>query len=80
MPLGRGFAWFDMGVPDSLLDASSYVATLEKRQGLKISCPEEIAYRQGFISRADLAALATQRYARCDYGRYLESIVEEQPF
>ena len=49
--MGRGFAWFDMGTHDSLLEASSFVQTLEKRQGLRIACPEEIAYNQGFVSR-----------------------------
>jgi glucose-1-phosphate thymidylyltransferase len=79
VPLGRGFAWFDTGVPDALLDASSYVATLEKRQGLKISCPEEIAYRQGFVSQADLAGLVEAKYAKCEYGSYLRRLLSEQP-
>ena len=72
--LGRGFAWFDTGVPDSLLDAANYVATLEKRQGLKIACPEEIACRQGYISPDQLLALIEARYAKCDYGEYLRIV------
>jgi glucose-1-phosphate thymidylyltransferase len=75
--LGRGFAWFDTGVPESLLDAASYVATLEKRQGLKIACPEEIAYRQGFISANHLARLIGERYGNCEYGRYLQTILDD---
>lgn len=75
--LGRGFAWFDTGTPDSLLDAAMYVATIEKRQGLKIAAPEEIAFRQGFIGAADLQRLIAERYPRNDYGRYLKSILAE---
>ena len=78
VPLGRGFAWFDTGVPDALLDASSYVATLEKRQGLKISCPEEIAFRQGIISHAHLLALVEEKYAKSDYGEYLRGVLSER--
>lgn len=77
VPLGRGFAWFDTGVPESLLDASSYVATLEKRQGLKISCPEEIALRQGFISARQLASLVEAKYSKCEYGSYLRRVFIE---
>jgi glucose-1-phosphate thymidylyltransferase len=69
----RGFAWLDTGTKDSLLDASNFVAAIEKRQGLKIACLEEIAYQQGFISAAQVAALATA-YAN-DYGSYLEGLV-----
>ncbi len=75
--LGRGYAWFDAGVPDSLLDAANYVATLEKRQGLKIACPEEIALRQGFVSDAQLRMLINDFYKGSDYGHYLTSIVDE---
>lgn len=73
--MGRGYAWFDTGTPDSLLDAASYVATIEKRQGLKIAVPEEIAFRQGFISTGDLDRLIAERYAKNDYGRYLRSVL-----
>ncbi|WP_337271424.1 glucose-1-phosphate thymidylyltransferase RfbA [Oryzifoliimicrobium ureilyticus] len=72
--LGRGFAWFDTGTPDSLLNAAEFVATLERRQDVKISCPEEIAYRQGFIDRAALTRLA-QEYGKSAYGAYLREIV-----
>ncbi len=75
--LGRGFAWFDAGTPDSLLDAANYVATIEKRQGLKIASPEEIAYRCGFISEQDLGRLAVDVYAGNDYGRYLEAVLAD---
>lgn len=75
--MGRGFAWFDTGTPDSLLDAANYVATIEKRQGVKISSPEEIAVREGFISPADLERLVAERYAKNDYGVYLRSVLAE---
>jgi len=75
--LGRGYAWFDTGTPDSLLEASNYVATIEKRQGLKIASPEEIAVRQGFISPAELERLIAQRYAKNDYGSYLKGVLAE---
>lgn len=75
--MGRGFAWFDTGTPDSLLEAASYVATIEKRQGSKIASPEEIAYRQGFITAADLERLIGERYAKNDYGRYLKGVLAE---
>jgi glucose-1-phosphate thymidylyltransferase len=75
--MGRGFAWFDTGTPDSLLEAANYVATIEKRQGLKIASPEEIAIRQGFITTSDLERLIAERYAKNDYGRYLKSVLGE---
>jgi glucose-1-phosphate thymidylyltransferase len=75
--LGRGFAWFDTGTPDSLLDAANYVATLEKRQGLKVACPEEIALRQGFIDKAHLERLIATDYAKNDYGLYLKTVLAE---
>jgi glucose-1-phosphate thymidylyltransferase len=75
--LGRGFTWFDTGTPDSLLEAANYVATIEKRQGLKIASPEEIAVRQGFITPGDLERLISDRYAKNDYGRYLKSVLAE---
>lgn len=75
--MGRGFAWFDTGTPDSLLDAANYVATLEKRQGLKVASPEEIAVRQGFISPGELERLIAQRYAKNDYGNYLKGVLAE---
>ncbi|MBL8884073.1 MAG: glucose-1-phosphate thymidylyltransferase RfbA [Hyphomicrobium sp.] len=75
--LGRGFAWFDTGTPDSLLEAANYVATIEKRQGLKIASPEEIAVRQGFITPSELERLIAQRYAKNDYGNYLKGVLAE---
>ena len=75
--LGRGFAWFDTGTPDSLLDAANYVATIEKRQGSKIASPEEIALRQGFITPNDLERLIAQRYGKNDYGAYLKGVLAE---
>ncbi len=75
--MGRGFAWFDTGTPDSLLEAANYVATIEKRQGLKVASPEEIAVRQGFITVNDLERLIGERYAKNDYGRYLKSVLAE---
>lgn len=72
--LSRGFAWLDTGTPDSLLQASSYVETIEKRQGLKIACIEEIACRNGFISRDQLRAMAAE--LNNAYGQYLSEIVE----
>ncbi|MEQ1576419.1 MAG: glucose-1-phosphate thymidylyltransferase RfbA [Hyphomicrobium sp.] len=74
--MGRGYAWFDTGTPDSLLEAASYVSTIEKRQGLKIAAPEEIAFRQGFISASQLEALIAGRYAKNDYGRYLKTVLD----
>jgi glucose-1-phosphate thymidylyltransferase len=76
--LGRGFAWFDAGTPDGLLDAANYVATIEKRQGLKIACPEEIAYRQGFISADQMAQVIERTYAKNLYGNYLREVLEEE--
>lgn len=74
--LGRGFAWLDTGTYASLLDAASFISTIEKRQGYKISVPEEIAYRQGFISSSKLLHLA-QNYGSSSYGRYLYKLLEE---
>lgn len=68
--MGRGYAWLDTGTPDSLLEAGEFVATLERRQGFKVSCPEEIAYRMGFISGDQLSKLA-EAYGKSSYGRYL---------
>ncbi|MDI7776363.1 glucose-1-phosphate thymidylyltransferase RfbA [Asticcacaulis sp. EMRT-3] len=69
-PIGRGYAWLDTGTPDSLLDAAEFVRVLEKRQGFKIACPEEIAWRRGYINDEQLENLATN-LGKSDYGRYL---------
>ena len=74
--MGRGYAWLDTGTHESLLDASQFIATLENRQGLKVSCPEEIAYRQGWIDAAALEKLA-QPLSKNGYGRYLLSLLKE---
>ncbi len=74
--LGRGFAWLDTGTHDSLLDASHFVSTLEKRQGLKIACPEEIAYRNGWISVAKFEKIA-QSLSKSGYGKYMLNILKE---
>jgi glucose-1-phosphate thymidylyltransferase len=73
---GRGTAWLDTGTHDSILEASSFIATLEKRQGLKIASPEEIAYRMGFITRSQLEALA-QPLIKSGYGKYLLQLIED---
>jgi len=75
--MGRGFAWLDTGTPDSLVDAASFVRTLEVRQGFKISCPEEIAFDLGFIDEAQFEALV-KRFGKSAYGQYLGSVLDER--
>jgi glucose-1-phosphate thymidylyltransferase len=75
--LGRGTAWLDTGTHDSLLQAGEFVRTIEERQGLKIGCPEEIAYRMGFIDRETLIDLA-QKTLKSGYGKYLARIIESE--
>ena len=77
--MGRGTAWLDTGTHESLLEASSFIETLEKRQGLKISCPEEIAWRQGLITSDQLKALAAP-LMKSGYGQYLLQIIDETIF
>ncbi len=73
--MGRGFAWFDTGTHEDLLEAGEYVRTIEMRQGLKIACVEEVAYHMGYIDRDRLLAEA-RRFGKNDYGRYLASLPE----
>ena len=74
--MGRGFAWLDTGTHDSLLDAAAFIATLQKRQGLMVACPEEIAYRKGWINADDVQKVATQ-LSKNSYGQYLTKILNE---
>jgi len=75
--MGRGMAWLDTGTHDSLIEAGSFIQTIEKRQGLKIACLEEIAYRMKFINAAQLEAMAN-KYAKNGYGQYLKQVLTEQ--
>lgn len=77
--MGRGYAWLDTGTHDSLLEAGQYIATLERRQGLKVACPEEICYRAGWIDAEQLERLA-QPLIKNGYGQYLQSILKEKVF
>ena len=77
--MGRGIAWLDTGTHESLLDASFFIQTIEKRQGFKIACPEEIAYRMKFIDEAALDKLA-DKYIKNNYGQYLKQLLNEQVF
>jgi len=77
--MGRGMAWLDTGTHDSLLEASNFIQTIERRQGLKVACPEEIAYRQGYISHGELEALAA-KLGKSTYGNYLRLILQDKVF
>lgn len=79
MVLGRGIAWLDTGTHESLLEASLFIETIEKRQGLKVACPEEIAYRMGYITADQLQVLAT-RMNKNGYGQYLLGVLQERVF
>jgi glucose-1-phosphate thymidylyltransferase len=77
--MGRGYAWLDTGTHDSMLEASTYIATIERRQGLKIACPEEVAFRSGWIDKAQLENLAAP-LIKGGYGSYLMNILKEKAF
>lgn len=77
--MGRGYAWLDTGTHESMLEAGHFIATVERRQGLKVACPEEIAYRLGYIDAAALSKLA-EPMKKSGYGRYLEQILTERVF
>jgi glucose-1-phosphate thymidylyltransferase len=74
--MGRGFAWFDTGTHDSLIDAASFIATLQKRQGMMVACPEEVAFRQQWIDEEQLALLA-KPLAKNAYGKYLQNLLAD---
>ena len=74
--LGRGMAWLDTGTQEALLQASNFIQAIEQRQGLKVACPEEVAYKMGFIGKEDVLRIAAQ-LNRSDYGQYLERLIEE---
>lgn len=75
--LGRGFAWLDTGTHDSLVEASQFIHTIEKRQGMKVACLEEIAFRKGWLSREQLQEQAN-KMAKNEYGRYLRMLINEE--
>ena len=77
--MGRGYAWLDTGTHDSLMEAGQFIATLEKRQGLKVACPEEIAFRSGWIDAAQLEALA-QPMLKNGYGQYLLKLLSDRVY
>jgi glucose-1-phosphate thymidylyltransferase len=77
--MGRGMAWLDTGTHDSLLEASAFIQTLEKRQGLKVACPEEISWRNGWIDDAQLSELA-QPLQKNGYGDYLKRLLQDRVF
>ena len=79
VPMGRGYAWLDTGTHESLLEAGHFIETIEKRQGLKVACPEEIAFRQGWVSARQLRALA-KPLARSGYGEYLLRVLADKVF
>ena len=75
--LGKGMAWFDTGTHDALLETASFVQTIQKRQGLQISCPEEIAYKKGWITADELSVLA-DKFMKTEYGKYLKDLAENK--
>ena len=77
--MGRGYAWLDTGTHDSLLEAGQFIATIEKRQGLKVACPEEVAWRQGWIDDAQLERCAAA-LGKSSYGEYVRRLLETRVF
>jgi len=77
--MGRGMAWLDTGTHESLLEAGQFIATIENRQGLKVACPEEIAYRKGYVSAEELEKLA-QPLKKNGYGQYLLGLLKDKVF
>ena len=75
--LGRGMTWFDTGTHDALLETASFVQTIEKRQGMQVCCPEEIAYKKGWITKEQLSNLA-EKFMKTDYGIYLKDLAENK--
>jgi glucose-1-phosphate thymidylyltransferase len=75
----RGMAWLDTGTHESLLEAAQFIAILEKRQGLKVACPEEVAYRKGYINAAQLEKLA-EPLIKNTYGQYLQRVLKEKVY
>ena len=79
MTMGRGYAWLDTGTHESMLEASQFIHTIENRQGLKVACPEEIAWRNGWIDDGQLAKMA-QLLAKSGYGQYLNGLLHDKVF
>ena len=77
LPLGRGFAWLDTGTPSGMLKASNFVSTIQERQGMYISCIEEIAWRQGFINDEQLERIG-EELKKVDYGKYLLNLIKRK--
>jgi len=77
--MGRGTAWLDTGTHDDLLAAAQFIATIDKRQGLKVNCPEEVAYRNGWLTASDLRKIA-QPLLKSGYGEYLMKLMDEKVF
>jgi glucose-1-phosphate thymidylyltransferase len=75
--LGRGFAWLDTGTHDSLVEASQFIHTIEKRQGMKVACLEEIAFRKGWLNKEQVAE-QIKKLSKTDYGRYLQLLISEK--